>query len=127
MAKNGNNVSQKVGVVLLSVGTAAGVWSAVNPSYFSLGAFVRNKEARDLARQGVFIGLGLGALVTTGVAIAFPKNPLAWISSAMGFIILGTISLIRLESNGDGVNLPPPPGALPAPTVIPEPKTVLET
>ncbi|MGH7197723.1 MAG: hypothetical protein ACREH5_03180 [Candidatus Omnitrophota bacterium] len=110
-----NGIASKVGLMLLGIGTAAGVHSALSPSIFTFHSFARSPEAKAAARKGLFLGLGVGSVVTLGVGLAFPEAPLAWIATGAGFLVFAGLGFYTLESNGSGEPLPPPPGSIPLP------------
>lgn len=64
----------KVGVGLLMVGTLAGLWSAFNPSFFTIRKFAQREgsdaDRRDLRLGYWLFGISAGAVVV-GTLLAF--------------------------------------------------------
>jgi hypothetical protein len=93
-----NGITQKVGLALLGIGTAAGVHSALSPSLFTLASFAGKPVEKRFAREGLFIGLGVGAIVTTGMQIAF-KDWTSTVATGLGFLIFAGLGFWRLATN----------------------------
>lgn len=96
--ENGNGKAE-FGLAVLSALSVAGIHSAVNPSFFTLKAFARKPEERANAIQGLWIGLGLGALASVSVGIVFKRWIPAIVSAGTAVALFG-IGMGAVNSNG---------------------------
>lgn len=64
-------MNQKFGIALMVIGTSFGIWSAVNPSYFTIRKFGVSKEDMALVEQGFIIGAIIIMLLVVGVWMVF--------------------------------------------------------
>lgn len=64
-------MNQKFGLALMVIGTSFGIWSAVNPSYFTIRKFGVSEEDRKLVIQGFAIGALIIFLLVLGVWMVF--------------------------------------------------------
>ena len=94
-AKNGG--SEELGIAVLSALSVAGIWSAINPSYFTFRAFASKPEARARAREGIWIGLAAGTLLSGAIWFAF-KDSLAAILSEVTTLGLFGLSMYAVAS-----------------------------
>jgi len=95
--KNGNGATE-AGLSIISALSVAGVWSAVNPSYFSFRAFVSDPEKRSYAITGMWIGLGLSGLAALGIGLVFKRPLPAIVAGATGVLLFG-ISMTAVHTN----------------------------
>jgi hypothetical protein len=82
----GNSV---MGISILSALSIAGIHSAVNPSYFTLRSFASKPEARKVASEGLWIGLGLGLLGSFALYGVFKRAVPALVSAATAVGLFG--------------------------------------
>lgn len=82
----GNSV---MGISILSALSIAGIHSAVNPSYFTLRSFASKPEARKVATEGLWIGLGLGLLGSFALYKVFNRAVPAIVSAATAAGLFG--------------------------------------
>lgn len=82
----GNSV---MGISILSALSIAGIHSAVNPSYFTLRSFASKPEARKVATEGLWIGLGLGLLGSFALYKVFNRAVPALVSAATAAGLFG--------------------------------------
>lgn len=66
---------QVVGLSLLGTTSAASIWSATNPSVFTISQFT-TAQSKENARLGMNIGLGLNGVLTAGLYFAYGKKGL---------------------------------------------------
>lgn len=64
---------QVVGLSLLGTTSAASIWSATNPSVFTISQFT-TEQSKENARLGMNIGLGLNGILTAGLYFAYGKK-----------------------------------------------------
>jgi len=96
--ENGNGKAE-FGLAILSALSVAGLHSAINPSFFTLKAFAKKPEERANAIQGLWIGLGLGALASVSVGFVFHRWIPAIVSGATAAALFG-IGMGAVNSNG---------------------------
>jgi hypothetical protein len=82
----GNSV---MGISILSALSIAGIHSAVNPSYFTLRSFASKPEAKKVATEGLWIGLGLGLLGSFALYGVFHRAVPALVSAATAVGLFG--------------------------------------
>lgn len=99
MAKRDGVITRGVATTLLGIGTAGAIHAAVSPSFFTFGAFARDPEKKKLAQDGLYIGLGLGAITTIGIHLAF-KDTIATIATGASFLLFAGLGFWRLGMNG---------------------------
>jgi hypothetical protein len=61
----------KLGLALMTVGTVAGIWSSVNPSYFTIRKFGVTDDDKRLIYEGVLIAIALIVVTLVGVWMVF--------------------------------------------------------
>lgn len=64
-------MNQKFGIALMLIGTSFGIWSAVNPSYFTIRKFGVSEEDKALVIQGFVIGFIIIAFLVVGAWMVF--------------------------------------------------------
>jgi hypothetical protein len=92
-----NQSGQELGIAVLSALSVAGIWSAINPSYFTFRAFASKPEARARAKEGIWIGLAAGTLLSGAIWFAF-KDSLAAILSEVTTLGLFGLSMYAVDS-----------------------------
>lgn len=79
MAKGSNFLGgmdgQSVGLALLGSTSAFSIWSAANPSVFTVSQF-STEQSKENARLGMNIGLGLDVALSVGIWLAYGKKGL---------------------------------------------------
>lgn len=78
-----------MGISILSALSIAGIHSAINPSYFTLRSFASKPEARKVAVEGLWIGLGLGLLGSFALYKVFHRAVPALVSAATAAGLFG--------------------------------------
>lgn len=78
-----------LGLSILSALSIAGIHSAVNPSYFTLRSFASKPEAKGMAKEGLWIGLGLSTLASVAIWWVFDETIPAVISEAVAVALFG--------------------------------------
>lgn len=91
-----DGASQDLGIAVLSALSVAGIWSAINPSYFTFRAFASKPEARERAKEGIWIGLAAGTLLSGAIWFAF-KDSLAAILSEVTTLGLFGLSMYAVN------------------------------
>lgn len=76
------NGKKELGLAVLTALSIAGLWSAINPSYMTLYAFGSKAEARPVAAQGLWIGLGASLLGAGAIYFVFGD----WIPTIAGAV-----------------------------------------
>lgn len=66
---------QSVGLALLGSTSAFSIWSAANPSVFTVSQF-STEQSKKNARLGMNIGLGLDMALSAGIWLAYGKKGL---------------------------------------------------
>lgn len=90
MGKSAETMGNSVmGISILSALSIAGIHSAVNPSYFTLRSFASKPEARKVASEGLWIGLGLGLLGSFALYGVFKRAVPAIVSAATAVGLFG--------------------------------------
>lgn len=86
----GDNGRENIlGLSVLSALSIAGIHSAVNPSYFTLRSFAAQPQARVAAKEGLWIGLGLGVAGSVGVGLVFDEWTPAVVSALVALGLFG--------------------------------------
>lgn len=78
-----------LGLSILSALSIAGIHSAVNPSYFTLRSFAAQPQAKAAAKEGLWIGLGLGLAGSVGIGMVFDEWTPAIISALVAAGLFG--------------------------------------
>jgi hypothetical protein len=93
----GSKADSMLGLSILSALSIAGIHSAVNPSYFTLRSFASKPEAKGMAKEGLWIGLGLSTLASLAIWWVFDETVPAVISEATAVALFG-IGLYAVNS-----------------------------
>ena len=93
----GTKADSTLGLSILSALSIAGIHSAVNPSYFTLRSFASKPEAKGMAKEGLWIGLGLSTLASLAIWWVFDETVPAVISEATAIALFG-IGLYAVNS-----------------------------
>lgn len=119
MGKSAETMGNSVmGISILSALSIAGIHSAVNPSYFTLRSFASKPEARKVAAEGLWIGLGLGLLGSFALYGVFKRAVPAIVSAATAVGLFGVglyavnapelTSMPSIQNQSTGVPAPVP-------------------
>lgn len=68
---NGNGAT--IGLSLLGVISEFSIWSALNPSYFTIKAFLKKEQVQNM-RFGMDLGLALTGVLAAGLYLAYGKK-----------------------------------------------------
>lgn len=69
----GNGNGTTIGLSLLGVISEFSIWSALNPSYFTIKAFLKPEQVQNM-RFGMDLGLILSAIFSGGLYLAYGKK-----------------------------------------------------
>lgn len=84
-----NMGNSTMGISILSALSIAGIHSAINPSYFTLRSFASKPEARTVAKEGLWIGLGLGLIGSFALYKVFDRAIPAIVSAVTAAGLFG--------------------------------------
>lgn len=96
---------ESVGLAILSALSITSVWSAVCPSYFTMATFASRPEARERAKKGCVIGLGLSTATAAAIYFVFDDLMSALVAEGMALALFG-ISLHAIHSEPPTDTLP---------------------
>lgn len=96
---------ESVGLAILSALSITSVWSAVCPSYFTLASFAARPEARERAKKGCLIGLGLSTATAAAIYFVFDDLMSALVAEGMALALYG-ISIAAINSDSPTDTLP---------------------
>lgn len=85
----GTGENSLLGLSILSALSVAGIWSAINPSYFTFRSFASKPEAKAIAKEGIWIGLGASTAASLGVWLVFKRLTPAIVSQAVALTLFG--------------------------------------
>lgn len=68
-----NGTGATIGLSLLGVISEFSIWSALNPSYFTIKAFLKPEQVENM-RFGMDLGLILSAVFSGGLYLAYGKK-----------------------------------------------------
>lgn len=68
-----NGANATIGLTLLGVISEFSIWSALNPSYFTIKAFLKPEQVKNM-RFGMDLGLILSAVFSGGLYLAYGKK-----------------------------------------------------
>lgn len=106
-------VIDQIGLTFLSIGTAYGIWSAWNPSYFTIAKFAGTPEDLQNIKFGMNSAALISAIASAGIGLGFGKRGVP--AAVAGALTTGTmygVYTYKIRQIEAGLVPPPPPPPL---------------